>query len=312
MAFPVAAQPVPTGAASNGSALTVALASLTETWPEAVIREVTHLNLSKTIVALPMDFIRDKLKAGRVTCSWKQLRAWITPAPGASAISANDATMLDLPLKVIAPLYLAKQQAAKAQKKVTFDDSIPNLFFHSAQPEPDAAQTPVEPAGAPVAPAPGHPPSKSADTNYYVWKDDADSPIEAEVVFKRGAASPGTEFLKRYATPNEIVSRAAALDGVAGALISLPDGLLVANRVSPELNADTLAAFLPQIFGRVSQCTKELRMGELNNLNFTVGNVPWKIFRVGSIFFAAFGRAGEPLPSVQLAGLAAELDRKSS
>jgi hypothetical protein len=51
-------------------------------------------------------------------------------------------------------------------------------------------------------------------------------------------------------------------------------------------------------------------MGDLNNLNFTVSNVPWKIFRVGAIFFAAFGNPGEAMPSVQLAGLAAELDRK--
>src|SRR5258708_40090859 len=105
--------------------------------------------------------------------------------------------------------------------------------------------------------------------------------------------TPGTDFLTRYATPNEVVSRAAALDGVAGALIALPDGLMVASHVSADLNGDTLAAFLPQIFGRVTQCTKELRMGELNNLHFTVGNVPWKIFRVNAIFFAAFGRPGE-------------------
>jgi len=97
---------------------------------------------------------------------------------------------------------------------------------------------------------------------------------------------------------------------VAGALAALPDGLMVASRLPPQVNGDTLAAFLPQIFGRVSQCTKELRMGELNNLHFTVGNVPWKIFRVKAIFFAAFGRAGEPLPTAQLAALAAELDRK--
>ncbi|HEX2972468.1 MAG TPA: roadblock/LC7 domain-containing protein, partial [Tepidisphaeraceae bacterium] len=120
--------------------------------------------------------------------------------------------------------------------------------------------------------------------------------------------TPGTRFVTKYATPNEVVSRAAALPGVAGALIALPDGLMVANRLPAELNADTLAAFLPQIFGKVSQCTKELRMGELNNLNFTVGNVPWKIFRVNAIFFAAFGQAREPLPTAQLAALAAELD----
>jgi predicted regulator of Ras-like GTPase activity (Roadblock/LC7/MglB family) len=122
--------------------------------------------------------------------------------------------------------------------------------------------------------------------------------------------SPGTRFVSKYATPNEVVSRAAALDGVAGALIALPDGLMVASRLQSDVNGDTLAAFLPQIFGKVSQCTRELRMGDLNNLNFTVGNVPWKIFRVNAIFFAAFGRCGEPLPTGQLAALAAELDHK--
>jgi hypothetical protein len=53
-------------------------------------------------------------------------------------------------------------------------------------------------------------------------------------------------------------------------------------------------------------------MGVLNNLNFTVGNVPWKIFRVNAVYFAAFGRAGEQLPSAQLAHLAAELDHKKA
>jgi hypothetical protein len=31
---------------------------------------------------------------------------------------------------------------------------------------------------------------------------------------------------------------------------------------------------------------------------------------VNAVYFAAFGSAGEPLPAVQLAALAAELDRK--
>jgi hypothetical protein len=62
------------------------------------------------------------------------------------------------------------------------------------------------------------------------------------------------------------------------------------------------------IFGKV-RCQRSAH-GELNNLNFTVGNVPWKIFRVNAIFFAAFGQAGQPLPTAQLAALAEELDHK--
>ena len=108
-----------------------------------------------------------------------------------------------------------------------------------------------------------------------------------------------------------MVARAVALPGVAGSLVTMQDGLRVASQVPAEFNADALAAFLPQIVERVSQCTRELRMGALDNLNFTVGNVPWKIFRVKAVYFAAFGRAGEPLPSAQLAQLAAALDRKT-
>jgi predicted regulator of Ras-like GTPase activity (Roadblock/LC7/MglB family) len=173
---------------------------------------------------------------------------------------------------------------------------------------PIAPQSPAPHAPAFQAPTFQAPTAKSKDTNYYAWDDASQStqvPQQNEV--KR---SPGTKFITRYATPNEVVSRAAGLQGVAGSLIALPDGLMVASQLSPDLNGDTLAAFLPQIFAKVNQCTKELRMGELNNLNFTVGNVPWKIFRVNAIFFAAFGRAGEALPTGQLAALAAELDHK--
>jgi len=152
--------------------------------------------------------------------------------------------------------------------------------------------------------------AKPVDTNFYLWDDASDTKLfHIEALKQKGAT--GTEFVKRYASPNEIVSRAAVLEGVAGVLIALPDGLMVASRIPTELNGDTLAAFLPQIFAKISACTKELRMGELNNVSFTVGNVPWKIFRVNAIFFAAFGHAGQPMPTAQLASLAGELDRKS-
>jgi predicted regulator of Ras-like GTPase activity (Roadblock/LC7/MglB family) len=160
-------------------------------------------------------------------------------------------------------------------------------------------------AEANFAPAPKQ---GMADTNFYVWGESNELPQVDQSAEKR--TIPGTDFLTRYATPNEVVARASALEGVSGALVALPDGLMVASKLSADLNGDTLAAFLPHIFGKVSQCTKELRMGELNNLHFTVGNVPWKIFRVNAIYFAAFGNAGQPLPTAQLAALAAQLDRK--
>jgi predicted regulator of Ras-like GTPase activity (Roadblock/LC7/MglB family) len=101
-----------------------------------------------------------------------------------------------------------------------------------------------------------------------------------------------------------------ALPGVVGVVVTLPDGLRVASEVPAEFNADTLAAFIPQLFERMNSSAKELRMGALNNVSFTVGNIPWRIYRVNAVYLAAFGRAGEALPAVQLVSLAGELDRK--
>jgi predicted regulator of Ras-like GTPase activity (Roadblock/LC7/MglB family) len=147
------------------------------------------------------------------------------------------------------------------------------------------------------------------DTNYYIWGDNGDTPKVEEDEYKR-PRTPPTDFTSRRAMPKDVVAHAMELPGVAGALVALQDGLKVASQVPADLNADTLAAFLPQIFDRLGQSTRELRMGALNNVNFTVGNVPWKIYRVNSVYFAAFGRVGEALPTAQLALLAAELDRK--
>lgn len=295
MSPPPAPRPAPK-AVGEAAPLVVALTALAETWPDSIRKEVVQLNLVDAKIALPAEAVERGLRQGRLAFNWRTLRSWIKPAPLPS-VSAQDATLLELPLKVIAPIFLNRQREnAKSKPKVTVDEDIPNLFFGFPQ-----AETAAEGDGPATA--------KPSDTNYYVWDDAADSVREAEQEAKR-LPSVGTRFISKYATPNEIVSRAAALDGVTGALIALPDGLLVASQLSGDLNADTLAAFLPQIFGKVSQCTKELRMGELNNLNFTVGNVPWKIFRVNAIFFAAFGRAGEPLPTAKLAALAAELDHK--
>jgi predicted regulator of Ras-like GTPase activity (Roadblock/LC7/MglB family) len=304
-------------------------------------------NFTKSVVLLPMGVVEAAIKQGKVSFPWQTMRAWIKPQLPPDAASAHDAMVLDLPLKVIIPLFLAEIKGLKPQKKfVLEDDEEPDVFSATRPPEaapaapaPAPAPTPVAarpaPAPAPAAPAVTSAPAapvftvrpppptpaptsapaveaqKSPDTNYFVWNQTDESPVEDTALFVKKGDSPGTAFLNRYATPNQIVDKAASLEGVDGTLIALPDGLLVASRIPPTMNADTIAAFLPQIFARVSQCTRELRLGDLNNLNFTVGNIPWKIFKVGSIYFAAFGRPGEPLPSAKLAVIAAELDRKA-
>jgi len=206
---------------------------------------------------------------------------------------------------------------SRARRELAPDESIPNLFDEHGRPvgaasgpqgagpavtgsAGGAAQSPAGAAGTSSG-------AQAVDTNFYSPLDLADA---AQTPPTGSGGGGTTEWVRRVTTPAEVVNRAVSLPGVAGALVALPDGLSVAGQVPAQYNSETLAAFLPQIYTKVSQCTQELRMGALNNLSFTVGQVPWKIFRVNNLFFAAFGRAGEPLPTAQLAALAAELDRK--
>jgi predicted regulator of Ras-like GTPase activity (Roadblock/LC7/MglB family) len=319
---PPPADPVP--AAEAQPTFSVVLKDLAEHWPSEIVSEMVKSGIVNALVPLPLQFVEPGLKRGRVTMTWKDLRTLSKPN---SAASPSDDLELDLPLKVVAPAFLAAQKklAAPAQSKVAVSEEIPNLFF--GFPQPEFATPPATPvfrpnplpqtknasaeSSIPASQNPQNPKAqKVADTNLFSINAGGESSTEDSSLFQRNAA-PATDFLSRQMQPKDVVAQAMALPGVAGAVVALADGLRVASEVPAEFNADTVAAFLPQIYERVNQSTRELRMGALNNVSFTVGNVPWKIFRVNSIYFAVFGRPGESFPKSQLAQLAAGLDRKS-
>ena len=298
----------------------VMLKELAENWPNEIIGEIFQAGLANVSVPLPLGLVEPGLKRGRVTMTWKDLRRLINPN---SPASPGDDSELSLPLKVIAPAFLAAQKKllARSQPKIAVSEEIPNLFFGFPQPETPAppappifrpnplppTQKPLAESSIPTANNPQNPNSqKVADTHLFSLNGAASN--DSNLVQRTPV--PATDFLSRQMQPKDVIEQALALPGVAGAVVALADGLRVAGQVPAEFNADTVAAFLPQIYERVNQSTRELRMGQLNNVSFTVGNVPWKIFRVNSIYFATFGRPGETFPKSQLALLATGLDRK--
>jgi predicted regulator of Ras-like GTPase activity (Roadblock/LC7/MglB family) len=290
----IPSSPTPQAAPVETNLMTVPFAPLVEAWPEELRREIARSNLSGAEVSLPAASLQEGLKRGRVAFPWKTIRSSIKPAPLAAA-SAHDDVMLELPLEIIAPLFFSgAKKVASPQQKIAIDDQIPDLFTGPAPVDPPVADA-----------ATGH---GAANSSQRAGAGTADVSQDSEGGLRQKAS--GTNGAVRHATPNEIVSRAAALDGVAGAMVALPDGLMVASKLAPNQNGDTLAVFLSQAFGRISRSAKEMGMGEVNNLNFTVDNIPWKISHVNSIFFAAFGCSGRPLPTTQLSALAAELDHK--
>lgn len=301
----VAVQP-----AQEAAVMRIPLRDLTELWPEELRSEIARLEPAH-IVALPAEAINAALKQGKVIFPWGTLRSWITPELSVSF--RNDKAPLELPLPVIMPVFLAGRKQPSRQQ-VVLDDDIPDPFADfieapspnkngKAEPEPARAEKAAE--TKPVRP------EKAPDTKSFARNRNQAAPSSKAEAKVEPQPESGQASLRQSSTPAEVLASAVKLDGVAGALVALADGFKVASKLPAGLDGDAVAAFLPHIFSKVNQSTRELRMGELDNLNFTVDNVPWKIFRVNQLFFAALGKAGEQMPTDQLATLAHQLTFKN-
>ncbi len=268
---------VPAAPTADVGELNIPLAEVSKGWPEAVQAELKSLKPDSTL-SLPAADLGTAVRSGRIVFTWKQLRGWIRPAP-ITASSPEDAAALTLPSAVIVPLFMALSQPAKAQRKANFDENIPDMFAPGSKkvPAPPAPPTAADPTPVPPPPAPAAPPPPPAP------------PI----------------------TPNQSVQKLCGLPGVAGAVLVSQDGFVVAQQLPPPIKAETVAAFLPQIFGRLSQNSKEMNLGELSVLTFVVDNVTWQLSKTGNLFLAVVARAGESLPSAQINPIAAEIGRQN-
>jgi predicted regulator of Ras-like GTPase activity (Roadblock/LC7/MglB family) len=273
-------------AVPEGEPISVPLAACSAGWPDAVKQEIASAGSGATL-SLPRSKVADGLKTGKVAFTWKQLRSLVRPNP-LSAASPQDDTTLDIPLSVVAPIFMASHKQ-KPQKKVVIDENIPGLFAGgkpaaapAASPAPAAAPAPAPAATPAPAPAPAAP-----------------------------SAAPAPAPSAATATPAQMVQRIVSLPGVVGAVIALQDGLPVAHQVPAGLKGDTVASFVPQIFARLTQYTKEMNLGELHSLTLQVDGACWEIIKSGNLYVAAMGKAGGALPSSQLKSVAMELAREN-
>jgi predicted regulator of Ras-like GTPase activity (Roadblock/LC7/MglB family) len=77
--------------------------------------------------------------------------------------------------------------------------------------------------------------------------------------------------------------------------------------VPPPLEAETLAAFLPQIFGRMSDCAEEVKLGALRAVTVSTDSAPCAMFKAGQLYLAVVGKPGQSLPETMLLRIAAQL-----
>lgn len=166
-------------------------------------------------------------------------------------------------------------------------------------PEPvvaEAAPAPVEPPPAVVpAPAPAAEAAEAAPATK--------APATVGEVFGNPA--------KVDWSPSEIVQNITKLPQVAGAVVALQEGLVVAHSLPEHMKGDVVAAFLPQIFGRLNQYSGEMKLGEVDDVLMCTHGSYFQIFRLGYVFFAVLGKQGETLPWHDLRLVAEELARQT-
>lgn len=337
---------LPVQPAPSAEFLPVPLTALQGSWPESIQNELSILNQSKTFVMFPLNQLEPGLKAGKIIFSWKQVSEWIQPPVSNSGVGED--TVIELPLHLIAPLFMANRQP-KAQKKVYIGDA-PDLFTGKIEPVveeqvPIVMAAPVVPM-APIKMAPSIIPSapiKMAPTIVPSAPIKMAAPVAPIIPAPIASAAPVAtitpiapeaapevvlapapamaaetsaigEILgqpsKHDWTPNEIVKGLVTLPNIAGAFVAMTDGLLVTAELPSHLRAETVAAFLPQIFGRVNQYTKELQLGAISSFSFVVENVSWQIIKSKTVYLVAIGKSGEALPGSTLNTIAAELGKQ--
>lgn len=296
---PLRVLPSPAESSHVGKFLEIELGALSENFPALIKSEIAASQLARVTVALPLALVEAALKTAKIVFTWRQLGEWMQPP-----LTALSETPLELPLHVVAPIFIAKHRAVKNQRKILVDE-IPDLFAPKNGARiptamPPAAEIPAPPIA--TAPAPLAP---------FVAPKLETAPVISPTITPPKTIEPlFVAPVQKNLSPNEAVKTLAATPGALGAFVAMPDGLLVAAQLPENLKADTVAAFLPQIFGRMNQYTKELKLGPLSGLTFVVENVSWKIIKAGGIYLVVLAHSFEQLSDAHLNHIAAELGRQ--
>jgi len=319
--------------------VSIPVAKVFDAFPDVIKSTLGQAKTQDGVFALPASDLEKGLKGGKVAFPWRTLRSCLRPAIITSTTPAADSLIVELPLDVVAPIFLASHRAASPQRKMVIAQDIPDVFTpargnaagETARPPaaPTTQPVPVEPApsptgalapateAAPSAPSPSPTPAAPASAPSTVPDTPAAPaiPIPVPAIPPPAVVTPAVADIgelfgqpgRKNWTPAEIVQKTSQLDGVGGALVVLPDGLLVAAQLPPGLDGETISAFLPQMFSRMTQYCKALRFGDPRKMTFIIDEVPMKIYRGAGVYFTVLGRAGEPLPNGHLDIIAAQL-----
>lgn len=287
------------GAAVSGvNHLEFPLDQLWEKWPESIKHGLA--DLEHALVKIPVSSLTPILQRGKAVFPWVEVRNWLGSKARPTLLAQEEKTELVFPMGTLVPAYMKVQQVGKSSKQLDTQemDSIPDLFGGAA-PAPVVPPPPVSPAFPPVsAPAPGN---LNPESNFSVPET-----VPAPPAFEKKVE----ESVRGELTPLQLIQEAVKFSEVIGAFLASSDGLLIHGELPEQMKQETFAAFIPQMYDRVSKYTRELRQGDLRTLSLTFGETGMVIMKTDDIYFAALSKSEDALPLADLAKLVASLKTK--
>jgi predicted regulator of Ras-like GTPase activity (Roadblock/LC7/MglB family) len=291
---PPPALPRSAPAPSGDATVIITVEAVSGAWPEPVRNEIQQFKLTSAMISIPVTRLDPGMKSGRVAFTWGELCGWLsTSVPS----SANGDTVVELPLKVIAPLFLAAPRALKTRKAISIGENVPDLFAGAGKP---VASQPAD--APPPSPSPVAPPAMAPTV-----APPAPVPVPVPAVSANVLGEIFGHPSKVDWTPAEIVQKIQAMPGVAGALLASRDGLLVAGQVPPPMKTELIAAFLPQMLSQISNCTEEVHMGTVHTLRLSTGQTNCLMLKAGKLCLAVLSKTDQKLPESVLERIAAQL-----
>jgi predicted regulator of Ras-like GTPase activity (Roadblock/LC7/MglB family) len=244
------------------------------------------------------------LAKGRVTVTWGEIRQLIRPGP-VELPSVSEGVELVLPLHVVASAFLKEA----APKKNVPEPEMPSLF----------SGAPVSRDLAPAPEAAPAPPEFKLRMPDVLRAEPGEGSVAGSVPMTLAPKPSLPRTLGAFFgepdraewSPGEIVEHLARLPAVAGALVALEEGLVVAHSLPEPMKGEVVAAVLPQIFSRIHGYTRDMGLAEVEHLQMATKEGDFQVFRLGFVFFAVLTKKGAVLPVQDLQLLCEELTRQT-
>ena len=115
---------------------------------------------------------------------------------------------------------------------------------------------------------------------------------------------------KRFWTTDEIIQKAAMLEGVTGVVVSFEDGMLVGAQVDDRVDTTTIGEQIPQVVRQTAGLCQSRESSIPQSLALNYNDESVHIFHNDGLYLLAFLEAGDSVPVKQLKFVTQYLSRK--